>query len=193
MQALRTVVTAAAVAAVVAFCAPAAHAQQQEKPIRLLLGAYFPNDSDTKDSIGDTEFSWGLSYDVPMKKPMPAKLAVYFDGVWASADERGGLDVDFHYLGMGPMARYYLGEKGQSGPPKSTRFYLGGGFGIYWITAQIVDNQGFYVSTLDNDIKFGGKLLAGVDLGKSFLVEGDFTWPGTSKGNGWQLRAGFRF
>jgi hypothetical protein len=193
MRALRTVVTVAVLAAVGACCAPAARAQEQEKPFRLFLGGYFPTNSDTKDVIGDTEFSWGMSYDVPSKKPMPAKIAVYFDGVWANADSVGGLDVDFHYLGIGPMARYYLGQKGGGDAPQKSRFYLGGGFGIYWITAQIVDNAGFYVSTLDNDIKLGGKLLGGVEFGKSFLVEGDYTWPGSSKGNGWNLRAGFRF
>ena len=193
MHALRTVVAAAVLAAVGAFWAPAARAQEQPKPIRLYLGAFFPTNSDTKDAIGDTEFSWGLSYDIPQKKPLPAVIAVYFDGVWASGDSIGGLDVDFHYLGIGPMARYYLGKKGEADAAQKSRFYVGGGFGMYWITAQIVDNAGFYVSTLDNDIKFGGKLVGGLEFGKSFLVEGDYTWPGSSKGNGWNFRAGFRF
>ena len=193
MRVLRTVVTAAVLAAVGACCAPAARAQEQPKPIRLYLGAYFPSNSDTADAIGDVQFSWGLSYDIPQKKPLPAMIAVYFDGVWASSDSIGGLDVDFHYLGIGPMARYYLGQKGQSDTPKKSRFYVGGGFGIYFITAQIVDNAGFYVSTIDNDVKFGGKLVAGMEFGKSLLVEGDYTWPGASKGNGFNLRAGFRF
>jgi outer membrane protein with beta-barrel domain len=193
MRVLRTVVTAAVLAAVGACCAPAARAQEQPKPIRLYLGAYFPSNSDTQDAIGDVQFSWGLSYDIPQKKPLPAVIAVYFDGVWASSDEFRGLDVDFHYLGIGPMARYYVGKKGEAETQQKSRFYVGGGFGIYWITAQVVDNAGFYVSTIDNDIKFGGKLLAGVEFGKSFLVEGDYTWPGASKGNGFNVRAGFRF
>jgi hypothetical protein len=58
---------------------------------------------------------------------------------------------------------------------------------VYYITAQTVDDQGFYVSTLDNDFKFGGKLLAGVEFGKSLLLDGDYTWPGSSTGNGWNL------
>jgi hypothetical protein len=106
---LSTVVIAAVLGAVGACCAPAARAQEQEKPIRLFLGAYFPTNSDTKDVIGDTEFSWGLSYDNPQKQPLPAKIAVYFDGVWANSDEVGGLEIDFHYFGIGPLARYYLG------------------------------------------------------------------------------------
>jgi hypothetical protein len=182
----------AALVAVSALFAPPARAQEEPKPIRLFLGAFFPSDSDTADAVGSTEFSWGLSYDLPQKKPSPATLAVYFDGVWADSSEVGDLAVRFHYLGIGPEARYYPAKKKQGGEAKANQFYLGGGFGFYYITAQIVDD-GFYVENIDNDFKFGGKLLAGMDFGKSLCLEGDYTWPGTSAGQGWNLRLGFRF
>jgi hypothetical protein len=194
MRVRRALVAVAALAAVAASCPPSARAQgDQLKPIRLYLGAFFPSKSETSDRIGSAVFSWGLSYDIPQKKPSPVKLAVYFDGVWASSDEFLNRRIRFHYFAFGPEARYYLGQKGESGTPQKSRFYVGGGFGLYIITAQITDGSGFFISTLDNDLKLGGKLLAGVEFGKSFLVEGDYTWPGSSAANGWNARVGFRF
>jgi hypothetical protein len=191
----RSFVALAALAVTSTIWAPAALAQDERpRPARLFLGGYFPSDGDTKDAIGSTEFSWGASFDLPKKKPSPATYAIYFDGVWADADDSFGLEVDFHYLGIGPLARYYPGAKKEaSGTPQKSRFYLGGGFGLYFITAQIVDNDGFYVDTLDNDVKLGGKLFAGVELGSALILEGDYTWPGASAGEGWNARVGFRF
>jgi outer membrane protein with beta-barrel domain len=193
MRALKAFAALAVMCVIGPVAAPPACAQEAPHPFRLYLGAFFPTKSETKDRVGDVVFSWGLSYDVQMKKPMPVTPFVYFDGVWASTDDYLNRSITFHYLGIGPGARYYFGQKGAGAPPQKSRFYVGGGFGIYFTSAQITDNNGFYVSTVDNDVKFGGKLLAGVEFGKSFLVEGDYTWPGASAANGWDLRVGFRF
>src|SRR5262245_45702250 len=112
MSISRSIVALAALAVAVAIGAPAALAQDDKpRPGRLVIGRYFPTDSDTKDAVGSTEFSWGASFDLPKKKPSPSTIAVYFDGVWADADERLGLDVEFHYLGIGPAIRFYPGAK----------------------------------------------------------------------------------
>jgi len=193
MRAFATCTAVAALAAVAASCAPAAHAQAAEpKPFRLYLGGFFPSKSETKDRVGDVVFSWGLSYDLHMNKPLPATPFVYFDGVWASADDYLNRSITFHYLGIGPGLRYYLGQK-KGEAPKPNRFYVGGGIGGYFISTHITDSNGFYISTVDNDFKFGGKLLAGYEFSKALLFEGDYTWPGSSAGNGWTARLGFRF
>src|SRR5262249_46406629 len=130
MRFCSTFVAVVALAAVAASCPTSARAQGQEKPIRLYLGAFFPTKGETSDRVGTAVFSWGLSYDLPQKKPSPLKLAVYFDGVWASSEEFMNHHIRFHFFAFGPQARYYLGEKGQSSAPQKHRFYVGGGIGL---------------------------------------------------------------
>jgi hypothetical protein len=186
-------VAVATLATIGACCAPRAHAQEEPQLFRLYLGAYFPAKSQAADVFGSAIFSWGMTFDVPPKKPSPVVPTIYFDGVWAFTDEFRDLEVSFHYLALGPAVRYYLGEKEPGAEPKKSRFYVGGGLGAYYLSTQLVDDDGFYIETIDNDFKFGGKLMAGVDFGKSLVLEGAYVWPGASDAQGWDLRVGFRF
>jgi len=183
--------------------APVAHAQAPPKepsPFRLYIGAFFPTNSDTKERVGSTQFSWGASYDLPSKKPGPGTAAIFFDGMWANGDTYNGTiytnrEITFHYLGIGPEYRFYPGSSKDQMmvEPDKSRFYLGGGAGIYFLSARITDHTGYYVSDIDNEVRFGGKVFLGFDIGKSFLIEGDYTWPGITEAQGWNARFGFRF
>src|SRR5207248_1472486 len=98
MRSLNAFAALTVLAAVTAAGATPAHAQTAEpKPFRLYLGAMFPSKSETSDRVGTAVFSWGLSYDVPLKKPMAAKPFIYFDGVWASTDDYLNRSISFHY------------------------------------------------------------------------------------------------
>jgi hypothetical protein len=154
-----------------------------QKPWRLKIGAFFPTDGDVKDSLGNTFFSYGVSYDfVKTQVETPITLGVYVDGATKSKD--GGR---LSYVGLGPSARYFF-----TPVVAPVRFYGGAGLGPYFVTVKAGDSK--------NKTAFGGKLLAGVESNQGIFGELDYTFISSVsvggddvKPSGFNLSVGYRF
>jgi len=188
-----------AAAAALLFSGAPARAQDQgagEGTSRFKLVFAFPTDGDTKDVVGNPVFGFGFSHDLPnsVAKGGPAVLSIYLDGVYAGRT-KNSITCDMRYLGLGPAVRFYPGRKAeaQGAPPKPSQFYLGGGFGAYFIR-YLLRNEFTGTTTEDtSSVKFGGKVQAGVDVGKVGFVEVEYAMPGVGKANSINLNFGARF
>jgi len=147
---------------------------------------------------GNPIFGFGFSGDLPgsIAKGGPAVVSFYLDSIYTHKT-KNSITVDLSYLGIGPAVRFYPGRKAaaEAGgePPKPSQFYLGGGFGVYF-TRYRARNE--FTNTTTNDesgVKFGGKVQAGVDIGKVGFVEVEWAYPGVSKGETVNLNFGARF
>jgi hypothetical protein len=196
----RTAVLAATVStsALLLFTAPAARAQT-EGPGRFKLTFGFPTDGDTSDVTGNPIFGFGLSGDLPSSvvKGGPAVVSFYLDSIY-SHKTKNSISVDLSYVGFGPAVRFYPGRKAPGDvsagvPPKPNQFYLGLGFGAYFTRFRLRNE--FTNTTTDDSsgVKFGGKVQAGVDIGKVGFIEVEYQMPGVSQGNTINLNFGARF
>ncbi|MDX1932800.1 MAG: hypothetical protein SFU56_09365 [Capsulimonadales bacterium] len=163
-----------------------------EKPWRVKLGAFFPGDGDVKDEIGSTLFSYGVSYDfLKTNLANPIIVGAYLDGATGSK-KRDGVTLRLSYVGLGPTARYYF-----TPVTSATRVYGGVGLGVYFVNSKASTRVGGATLSLsDDETKFGGKLLAGVESGQGLFGELDYTFiseinernPG-----GFNVAVGYRF
>jgi hypothetical protein len=195
------IISTAATAAVLLFALSAAPARAQQNPnggpVRLKFTFAFPTDSQTKDVTGNPIFGFGFSTDLPnsVMKGGPAVTSIYVDSIY-SHKTKNSLTVDLSYLGVGPAVRFYPGRKSAAeagGPPKTTQFYLGGGFGVYFTRYRLYNNFTATTQTDESGVKFGGKFQAGLDIGPVAFIETEYQIPGTSKGSSINLNIGARF
>jgi hypothetical protein len=189
-------ITSTAAVLALALSAAPARAQAHPAPGRFKITFAFPTDSKTSDVTGNPIFGFGLSGDLPssVMKAGPAVVNFYLDSMYSSKT-KNSIRVDLSYLGLGPGVRFYPGRKAEEagGPPKPNEFYLGGGFGAYF-TRYRLRNE--FTNTTTNDesgVKFGGKVQAGVDIGKVGFIEVEYQMPGVSQGNTINLNFGARF
>lgn len=160
------------------------------KPWRVKVGGFFPTKDAVKDTLGSTWAHFGVSYD--FQKTLAEKPITYFafvDGTNKSKDVSSPLfrtEYSLGYTGIGGGARFFL-----TPPDQTTQFYAGAGLGVYLFRGETKVNG---VRMTDyKDTKFGGKLLGGVQLNQGIFAEADYTLPGESDANGFNLAVGFRF
>jgi hypothetical protein len=196
---------------------PSARAQgappPKPKPFRLQFNFIFPTYGDTKDILGSTIYGGGFSFDLPNKAsqatakaglPTPLATSIYFEGT-GSSRTKNNLHLNAAYYGLGVGLRYYptakqVVEAAQAGDrdaalqlAKKPLFYLGGGLGGYYQEFRLYDQfLNTYVENNGYTVKFGGKVVLGVDIGQLLFVEGNYTWPGNSDLNSWGLSLGVR-
>jgi len=193
------ITSAATLLLLLALPAAPARAQAHEPPGRFKLVFAFPTDSTTRDVTGNPIFGFGFSGDLPgsVAKAGPAVVNFYLDSIY-SHKTKNSITLDLSYFGFGPGVRFYPGRKAANEasagePPKPNQFYLGGGFGAYITRFRTYNN---FTATTTNDesgVKFGGKLQAGLDIGRVGFIEVEWGYPGVSQGESVNLNFGARF
>jgi hypothetical protein len=150
-----------------------AETKDVEKPIRILVGTYMPNNSALKNATGKNWTSFGVSYDLgKTKSDKPWIYSLYVD----SASKKRGT-VNNTLTGIGVSARYLLGT-----PSAASHTYILGGVGSYRVK-----------SGPASESKVGFKLGGGYELSNGFFGEVAAIQPGVKNTNGLEARLGFRF
>lgn len=161
-----------------------------QKPITVLLGAYFPTDSDFKDAVGNNLLSVGVRYAFAKSKTQsPTLFEGFIDYLNKSRDRtvsdgEGGTrkeSIDVQVTAIGVSARQSFASANEAGQP-----YAGVGIGVYTGKAGG-----------ESETRFGGKVNAGYQLNNGWLAEAEYTIITKKKdeasANGFQLRVGYRF
>jgi outer membrane protein W len=152
----------------------AAHAQQGKYYMTVKAGAYFPANDEFDDGFAG-EFSFGAY--VRPQLALEGTLGVVWLGDFnGSVDTLFGpvpADIDVTATPLTFTVKWVL-------PRQYTEFYLGAGAGLYFITAEaLFFDSGFPVLIDENEIVFGGHLVAGfsADVGRrTFLgLEAKYT------------------
>lgn len=199
MQLLRTTAAALAATALVMAVGGSASAQnldeKPDNPIRLKIGAFFPYDGDTRDSLGSNFISFGAGYDLRRASSFrPMVLEAYVDGFQRSRTTSAARS-EATVIGAGLAARFSLYET-----PPSPWFnpYVGAGLGVYYTRFKAELADGIEGSATRTSV--GGKFFLGAEVQKNWFGEAEFNFlPHPSVlGNdqvlsGWQLRLGYRF
>lgn len=191
-------VVGAAVALLTTLAPLAAHADD-DKSFTLRLGAYQPGNGHTQNRFGNTWFTIGADLVIKDTKLGAATSAatansveplVYLDYTGNEAHNNGQTEK-VGSTGIGVGARYYGTYKVTS----DYRPYIGGGLGVYFLNGQVADSTGAE-STTNNQVNFGGKVNAGLEFQRSFVVDVAYSMPGKVKGvsmNGLAVTLGARF
>ena len=154
------------------------------KPITIKLGAFFPSGSALKNAVSDTWFSAGAEYAlVPHGSASAAMTLEPLGYVDYAGSNRHGFNAS--YVGVGPGFKYALAAPGSS----SLIPYVGAGAGAYFLHA-----SGFGASS--NKTRFGYRLNAGVEFNQAYLLEINYTDPGSESGtrfSGFNIQVGAKF
>ena len=162
------------------------------KPVRLMVGGYFPAYRGARDALGQNFISFGASLDIAPKTRTTQFIYSayfdYFDRVKYNQNGRNEAVVG----GGGILARYRLVPQ-----PIGLDPYVGAGVGIY--NARLKQNtSGNNVTKTKTSL--GGKFLVGAELPTHIFgeVEYDFVPRPERNGsrnklNGYQARIGYRF
>jgi hypothetical protein len=170
-------------------------------PIRLKITAVFPTDGNTKDFLGSTLLGGGFSYDFVdltnvVYKEAPKVAFMYVD-ITGTTRSRNNLRLEARYTGFGAGVRYYPASKKAMEAGQSLErggLYFGVGLGAYFLTYyqknEVLNTEIF---TTRNNVRFGGKLFLGMDVGERIFVEGDFSMPGERHLQTLNASVGLRF
>jgi hypothetical protein len=159
-----------------------AHAQTMDpstttlgkSPIRIKFGGFVPGTGETRKAIKDLYLGGGLTYDFARTAPDSAILSGYLD-VNGADNADTTFPARITSIGFGPQFRYYLNK--HSAPLK---FYVGSGAGAYIIDAEHEYLQDYKLYTKENTfVKFGAKILGGVEFKSGSFAEMSFT-PGSA-------------
>lgn len=190
---MKNVLATGMVAALIVGATASAHAQmeQLDRPFRVNVGVFYPSDNDVTDTVGDSHFNFGLSYDL-------------WGGIYSGRTYRGGLFFDasfkdrdgasFNTSALGAFGRLSLGN----GSNQSWTPYVGAGLGIFFIDADAPAQSEALTSfsPFKGGSRMGLKLFAGVEATQGYFAELGYRFVGSdngANGSGLSLSVGFRF
>jgi hypothetical protein len=157
--------------------APAAHAQTDtmkvERPFRIKVGGYFPNDGDVKDSFGKNFVTAGLAYDfAKTKATTPVIFSGYFDYVFEKSRTENNVEGKLSNFGVGVAARFlFTPPTAPTGQP-----YAELGLGYYNVMAKLRGTvNGVNIDEDENTGRFGGKVALGYQLNNGLFGEFEYT------------------
>ena len=167
--------------------------QLPPKPVRLMVGGYFPAYTGARDALGQNFISFGASLDVaPKSRTSQFIYSAYFDYVNRVKYTGAGRN-EAVIRGGGVLTRYHFA-------PQPTNFdpYVGAGVGIY--NTRLKQGNGNGGEIVKTKTSLGGKFLVGAELPTHIFgeVEYDFVPRPERNGsknklNGYQARIGYRF
>lgn len=174
-----------AVAVAGALLAGAGEARAQDvpngvrRPFAVKLGGYTPSSVDARRASGDLLFSAEVEY----------TIQTLFNRDRTSYTTIGVGIIDREDLNIVPITLNQIFTPGDS-DFFGKKYYFGGGIGLYSIDMDSADTSG------ERKTLFGVNAVAGLDLGKNYLVELKYHYPfdyDTKFVGGLQLMAGIRF
>jgi hypothetical protein len=167
---IRTILASAVIAAAAFFVSVPAHASLTPIPIRLKAGLLFPSTAPLNG--GDQWWKVGADVDMPLGIGLFGKTRIGIEW-YQQCDKNSIIPIT--------VTQIYSPSFAFKNP-----IYVGAGVGLW--TAKIV---GTPTST-----RFGGRLVAGLDLTKSYFIEGEYDFVQKVSGiglNNLSIAVGFKF
>lgn len=174
----------------------AAHAQSifrqlPPRPVRLMVGGYFPAYQGARDALGQQFISFGASLDVAPRTPYSQFVySAYFDYFDVVKHTTAGRN-EAVLRGGGVVTRYHFTPKPLGFDP-----YVGAGVGLYNVRLK----QDYGSSVVKTKTSLGGKFLVGAELPSHVFGEIEYDFlprpernGSKNKLNGYQARIGYRF